>query len=158
AIGGTVIINAGHVEFTPDADFNGAASFDYTVTDNGTTDGVDAFRFATGHVSFTVTAANDAPVGADKTVSAREDVGYVFTVADFRFAAPRDAGSDSGANHLLAVRITSLPLHGTLTSNGNAVVIDQFVPAADIAAGLLVFKAEANESGAGYASFGFKVQ
>ena len=39
AVGGTVQIVGGNVVFTPDADFNGAASFDYTVQDNGTSNG-----------------------------------------------------------------------------------------------------------------------
>ena len=38
------------------------ASFDYTVTDNGTTNGASDPKTATGHVSFTVNAVNDAPV------------------------------------------------------------------------------------------------
>ena len=34
AVGGTVTINGSNIEFTPTADFSGAASFDYTVSDN----------------------------------------------------------------------------------------------------------------------------
>ena len=37
AVGGSVVINGANVEFTPTANFNGAASFDYTVQDNGMT-------------------------------------------------------------------------------------------------------------------------
>ena len=55
AVGGTVAIVAGHVEFTPTANFNGAASFDYVTTDNGTTNGVADPRTDTGHVTFTST-------------------------------------------------------------------------------------------------------
>ena len=61
AVGGTVAIVSGHVEFTPDANFNGAASFAYTVQDNGQTNGTDDFKPDTGSVSFDVTAVNDAP-------------------------------------------------------------------------------------------------
>src|SRR5919106_497419 len=39
-VGGTVGLNAGQITFTPSPDFNGAASFSYTVTDNGTTNTV----------------------------------------------------------------------------------------------------------------------
>lgn len=59
-------INGANAEFIPAANFNGAASFAYTVTDNGTTNGADDFKSATGNVSFTITAVNDNPVaGAD---------------------------------------------------------------------------------------------
>jgi hypothetical protein len=69
AIGGTVAIVSGHVEFTPTADFNGAASFDYTIQDNGTTSGVADPKSATGHASFTITAVNDAPTATNLTQS-----------------------------------------------------------------------------------------
>ena len=56
AVGGSVALDAnGDVVFTPDADFNGAASFDYTVSDgNGGSD--------TATASVAVSAVNDAPV------------------------------------------------------------------------------------------------
>src|SRR5439155_302953 len=40
AVGGTVNISGGFVIFTPTADYNGPASFVYTLTDDGTTNGV----------------------------------------------------------------------------------------------------------------------
>ena len=61
-VGGTVAIAGGQIEFTPTANFNGEASFDYVITDNGQTNGVADFKTDTGRVSFTVTAVNDAPV------------------------------------------------------------------------------------------------
>jgi VCBS repeat-containing protein len=62
AVGGTVSISGTDVLFTPNANFNGTASFDYTEQDNGTTDGSPDFKTAVGHVTFTVNAVNDAPV------------------------------------------------------------------------------------------------
>ncbi|MBR0869030.1 tandem-95 repeat protein [Bradyrhizobium tropiciagri] len=56
--GGTVQITGGHVEFTPTANVYGTASFDYTISDNGTTDGTADPKIATGHASFSVTPAN----------------------------------------------------------------------------------------------------
>ena len=76
AVGGTVAIVAGHVEFTPTANFNGAASFDYVTSDNGTTNGVADPRTDTGHVTFSVTEVNDAPVATDDALSSvAEDSG-----------------------------------------------------------------------------------
>jgi CSLREA domain-containing protein len=72
--GGTVAINGTNVEFTPTADFNGAAGFDYTVQDNGTTNGVNDFKTASAHVSFNITAVNDpVSAAAPSTVSLPED-------------------------------------------------------------------------------------
>ena len=45
ATNGTVGLNAGQVTFTPNADYNGPASFEYTVQDNGTTNGVHCGTF-----------------------------------------------------------------------------------------------------------------
>jgi len=59
--GGTVLINGANVEFTPSANFNGAAGFSYTVRDNGTTNGVADPKTGIGSVSFNITAVNDAP-------------------------------------------------------------------------------------------------
>ena len=69
-------IVAGHVEFTPTANFNGAASFDYVTSDNGTTNGVADPKTDTGHVTFSVTEVNDAPVATDDVLSSvAEDSG-----------------------------------------------------------------------------------
>jgi hypothetical protein len=70
ASGGTVAIVGGHIEFTPTANFFGTAGFDYTVTDNGTTNGVAAPLSATAHASFAVTSVNDAPALANVNANA----------------------------------------------------------------------------------------
>ncbi|SVD04025.1 uncharacterized protein METZ01_LOCUS356879, partial [marine metagenome] len=64
--GGVALDGNGDVVFTPDADFNGSATFDYTVSDgNGGT--------ATQTVAVTVAAVNDAPVAISDSSSASED-------------------------------------------------------------------------------------
>jgi VCBS repeat-containing protein len=71
-VGGAVAINGANVEFTPTLNFNGIASFDYTVQDDGTTAGVSDFQTDTGRVSFTVNPVNDPPVaGADSVTRVR---------------------------------------------------------------------------------------
>jgi hypothetical protein len=58
AVGGTVSLNAGMILFTPTLNFNGAASFVYTVSDgNGGTD--------TATVNLTVSPTNDPPTAAN---------------------------------------------------------------------------------------------
>jgi len=66
-VGGTVEIVDGHIEFTPGPNYNGTASFQYTVRDNGTTNGVADPKTSTGTVSFTVAPAADAPQVTDAT-------------------------------------------------------------------------------------------
>ncbi|MDO9004270.1 MAG: Ig-like domain-containing protein, partial [Aquabacterium sp.] len=150
-------IASGLLRFTPAANANGAghASFTFQVQDNGGTahGGVDLDASA-NTMTVNVTAVNDAPVGADKTVTTNEDTAYTFTAADFGFTDP----NDSPANTLAGVRITTLPASGSLTLSGVAVTAGQVISAANIASGLLRFTPAANANGAGYASFTFQVQ
>ncbi|HVE72727.1 MAG TPA: Ig-like domain-containing protein [Thermoanaerobaculia bacterium] len=53
--GGTVSLSGGNITYRPLANFVGADSFSYTVTDDGTTDGSPDPRSATGTVNVTVT-------------------------------------------------------------------------------------------------------
>src|SRR5207253_941497 len=53
--------------------YNGADSFTYTVTDNGTTNGVSDPKSATATVSVTVTEVNDAPTAANDSATVAED-------------------------------------------------------------------------------------
>ena len=69
-MGGTVAIVAGHIEFTPTANFFGTASFEYTVQDDGTTNGVGDPKTDIGLASFQVTAVNDAPALANVDAAA----------------------------------------------------------------------------------------
>ncbi|MFN3387859.1 MAG: beta strand repeat-containing protein, partial [Allosphingosinicella sp.] len=105
--------------------------------------------------SVDVIAVNDAPTGADNTVTTSEDDAYAFTAADFGFA-------DAAEGHeLAAVIVTSLPTNGTLVLNGGQITAGHLpltVPKADIDAGFFVFVPDADEFGTGYASFGFQVQ
>jgi hypothetical protein len=98
--------------------------------------------------------ANKAPTGTSATLTATEDTARTLTTADFGYADPLE----DEANDLLAVKITSLPAAGTLQLNGANVTTGQYVTAADIAAGLLVFTPAADANGASYTSFTFQVQ
>ena len=46
-------------------------------------------------MTINVTAVNDAPTGADNTVSTPEDTAYTFDTADFGFSDPNDNPADS---------------------------------------------------------------
>src|SRR4029077_6552048 len=88
-------IAAGLLRFTPAPDANGAgyASFGFQVRDNGGTanGGVD-FDPAVRKMKVDVIPVNDAPSGANNTVTTQEDTAYVFATADFGFADP-DGGA-----------------------------------------------------------------
>ncbi|MEO8163972.1 MAG: hypothetical protein ABI619_01115, partial [Betaproteobacteria bacterium] len=118
----------------------------------------DAQGSAEGPLTSAQTAAvanvNDAPIGSNNTVTILQDVTYVFTAGDFGFSDP----NDNPANSLLAVRIAALPMVGSLTDNGAAVVAGQFVSVADIDAGWFVFMPASGTSGANYDAFTFQVQ
>ena len=147
-------IAAGLLRFTPAVNANGAgyATFTFQVRDDGgTANGGVALDPTPRTMTVNVTSVNDAPAGANNTVTTLEDTAYVFAAADFGL-------SDTDGNAFSAVKITSLPASGTLTNNGAVVVAGQMVSAADIASGLLRFTPAANANGAGYASFGFQVQ
>src|SRR4029078_8914488 len=65
--GGTAVLNGnGTVTFTPNANFNGAASFSYTVRDC-------SLRSAPATVTVNVAAVNNAPVANNDTLAAVED-------------------------------------------------------------------------------------
>jgi hypothetical protein len=150
-------IAAGRLVFTPAANANGTgyASFNFQVQDSGGTaaGGVDLDATART-MTVNVTARNDAPVGTSTTRTVLEDGTYVFNAASFGFTDP----SDSPANTLRSVRLTTLPAAGAITLNGAAVTAGDFITAADLAAGRLVYRPAAEANGAGYASFTFQVR
>ncbi|MFV3411075.1 retention module-containing protein [Pseudomonas sp. NY15436] len=141
---GTVVVNAnGSYTYTPAANYNGTDSF--TVLAN---DGKGGITEQT--INVTVTPVNDAPNGADNTVTLNEDSSRSFSAADFGFSDV-DAGDT-----LSAVRIDSLPTNGSLKFNGTAVTAGQVIDAADLSK--LVFTPAANANGTIYANFTFSVK
>ncbi|GIO84928.1 hypothetical protein J25TS5_18600 [Paenibacillus faecis] len=62
---GTVRLDGGDLVFTPKPNYNGAASFKYKLTDNGTTHGEVSPEETEGTVSFTIRSVADVPVVTD---------------------------------------------------------------------------------------------
>src|SRR5262249_5752966 len=116
-------LSAGKLVFTTAKDYEtDAHSYEVEVT---ASDGLN-----TTAKTFTVllTNLNEAPSGADKAFTIDEDATLVFATADFGFTDT----SDSPANNLQVVEITTLPPSGTLFDNGVPVTTGQFVAAAAI--------------------------
>ena len=139
----------------------GALIGDYVVAGSGGLDGPAAFTFIPNQ-QVTIVNVNDAPSGADKTVTATEDTDYVFTVADFGFS-----DVESPANNFLNVIIATAPANGILyldangdgiVDGGETLIASSVVSVADITAGKLKFQPVANANSAGYDSFTFQVQ
>ena len=135
---GTVTINPdGSLDFTPNADFNGPTTIQYTIIDgNGGSD--------TATVTINVAPVNDAPV-AGGSVAGVEDVPLVLSWADFGVS---DVDSPPGA---MSIEIASLPADGRLEvlvgANWTPVAIGQSISNATIDSGALRFVPAADESG-----------
>lgn len=106
ANGGTVVKVGDTLTYTPPLNFSGTDTFSYTVVDNGTTAGTNDFKTATGTVTVTVSAVNDAPVitvpGAQ---TLNEDTALVLTNVSV-------VDVDAGNGPLL---VSLLATNGTLT-------------------------------------------
>ena len=109
---GSVTHTANDVTYTPAADFNGADSFTYTISDgNGESD--------TATVNVTVTAVNDAPVSSDDSDSTNEDTATTVTV----LSNDTDVDGDT-----LTVSAVTQGTNGSVTHTANDVT---YTPAAD---------------------------
>jgi len=73
AVHGTVALTGTQVTFTPDSDFAGEATFEYTLSDGTFSD--------TGRVAVTVTPVNDAPVAVDDSATTTEDAAVPLSAA-----------------------------------------------------------------------------
>ncbi len=93
--------NNGSFTYTPSADYNGADSFTYKVND-GTADS------PVYTINISVTPVNDAPVGADSTVTTLEDTSVNGSVVM----------TDVDGNPLTASVVTG-PAHGSLVFDSN---------------------------------------
>ena len=111
------MLNAnGTVTFTPAANFNGAASFTYTVSD-----GTATSNAAT--VTVNVTAVNDAPVANADTLAATEDTAVTYTAAQL-------IGNDTDVDgDTLTIASVTSGTGGTAVLNANGTVT--FTPAAN---------------------------
>ncbi|PYR69576.1 MAG: hypothetical protein DMF88_05630, partial [Acidobacteria bacterium] len=104
---GSTLANAdGTITYTPAANYNGADSFTYTISDgHGGT--------ATGTVSVSVTAVNDAPLATNDTGTTSEDAAVSIAV----LANDSDVDGDT-----LTVSGVSTPAHGSTLANADGTI------------------------------------
>ena len=136
--------------YAPPANANGEefAAFKFKLHD-GTDYSEAEYTF-----SIDVTAVNDPPTSAGKTVYTNQYTDYPFAVDDFGF-------TDIDSTELDHVKITALPVEGTLFLDDaeiTSVAPPPQVAPADLTAGKLKYRPPAGEpSGDLYATFTFKV-
>jgi large repetitive protein len=106
----TVALAGATIAFAPSADFDGIASFTYTISDGHG-------GMATASVAVAVTPVNDPPIANDDTATAREDTPLVLDAVAL-------LGNDTDVDHD-ALTITSTD--GTTTLDGTTIT---FTPAA----------------------------
>ncbi len=118
----------------------------------GITNNPASDNLTTTHTStLDILPVNDAPVGADNTISTNEDSSITLQSTDFGFSDPLEG------DLFAAVTITALPLDGSLTLAGIVVTTGQTISITAINAGDLVFTPAGNQNGLDYTSFDFQV-
>ena len=94
---------------------------------------------------------NKAPDTADSSITAREDIAYIFSENDFPIVDP------NASDYISEIRLESLPDSGSLTLNDSALSIGDTVSVSDIRAGNLKYLADSDDNGSDYSSFTFNV-
>ena len=81
ALHGTVAINLdGTLSYTPAGNYHGPDTISYSITDNGTTNGVSNPQLSSSNVNVTVSAINDESVAADGSLLVTEDTAQTGTL------------------------------------------------------------------------------
>jgi DNA/RNA endonuclease G (NUC1) len=112
---GNVVLSSGQITYTPDADFNGSASFDYHVCDDGTTNGAPDPKCTTGTVNVTVTEVNDDPSANNDAKSASEDTTLNFPASDLTGNDSAGPANESGQTLTVASVTGTGNTHGSVS-------------------------------------------
>jgi VCBS repeat-containing protein len=133
------------LSYLGNADFNGNDGLVVTTRDGLGLSDQDSLQITVG-------AVNDAPAGADRTLTIDEDTAVVLARTDFGFA---DAPGENNA--LLSVTVDAAT-GGVLSLNGVPVTGSVTVTAVQLDAGLLRYTPATHVNGAAAASFTFQVR
>jgi DNA/RNA endonuclease G (NUC1) len=111
---GSVSLASGTVTFIPDADYFGAASFSYTVCDDGSPS-----LCATATVHVDVLSVNDAPTAANDSKNGFEDTTLQFPASDL--TANDSTGPANESTQSLTVTSVGGATHGSVSLSGGVV-------------------------------------
>ncbi|MFZ2306350.1 MAG: tandem-95 repeat protein, partial [Rhodoferax sp.] len=116
---GTVsLLGNGSVQFVPDANYTGTATFDYVVSDG-------AGGTATATATVLVGSTDDAPVASGETVASQEDQTVTLTAAAL---LANDTDVDNATSELAIARVAA-GTGGTVTLNASGNIV--FTPTAN---------------------------
>jgi hypothetical protein len=146
--GGTVQLVDSRIIFTPQAHFFGTASFRYTVSDDGRTNGVSDDRLSQATVTFSIYPKADVP-SITGTVTAED------TMSMYGLVISRNPVDGGEASHFKITGITG----GALYQNDGTTLIDngQFITVSEGASGLK-FRPDYDRNSTAGDLFGFDVQ
>jgi endonuclease G, mitochondrial len=137
---GSVVLTSGVITYTPDTNYSGSASFNYTVCDNGTTAGAPNSLCTTGLVNVTVSLVDTTPpvitVPSNITIEASSATGAVVTftasaVDQLDGPTPVNCLPPSGSLFSLGtttVQCTSTDAHNNTGSNSFQVIVRDTTP------------------------------
>ncbi|MFN9546551.1 MAG: tandem-95 repeat protein, partial [Cyanobacteriota bacterium] len=118
-LNGNAFLNGGHTEFIPNANFNGTGIVTYTLSDGFTT--------TPGTLNITVTSVNDAPSGANKTITILESLqdGVIFSDNfDLNSSAPNQVPSGWSIKNGGTVDVCGPGYFDFLPGNGRYIDLD----------------------------------
>ena len=115
---GTVSLGRnGNITFTPETNFDGQASFDYTVCDNGSP---SECSLETATVNMTISPVNDAPVADANTRSTNEDTPLVFAARELLGNDTPGPANESGQT--LRVTAVDQAVNGRVSLGSNGTI------------------------------------
>ena len=121
--GGTVVLNAGKVTYTPPNDFDATDTFVVTITDDGQTNGSPDASTKNITVTVNVAPVNDPPTAVNDTVSVNEDTSLILAGpgATVNLTANDSPGPSSESSQLLAVVDVQViaGTNGTISKDAN---------------------------------------
>jgi hypothetical protein len=143
----------GALTFTPPANANGQALASFAFQISQPND-CNVPAPVIGTLTINVQPVNDPPTGFDRIVTVPQNASYVLSPTDF----PISDANDHPPNALAGIKILTLPSSGTLTLNGAAVVVGDFVSLANLAAGSFRYNPPGDVVCAPVSGFTFQAQ
>jgi cyclophilin family peptidyl-prolyl cis-trans isomerase len=121
---GSATLTSTGVTFTPPANFVGTVAIEYTVADNGTTNGQADPKTSTGTITINIFNVNDTPTAVDDTATAQSGAGSI----SINVLANDSSAPDTGET-LTVTAVGEGSADGTITIGSNGQV--QYTPAAN---------------------------